>query len=182
MSAVPAGTGAVSQLCFRRWFDVRRLEHDGDSSSLKDILQCRAKNGLLIGDVEEHLATILERIANRESSTHEVELADGRIIRITSRPMDGGGWVTTHEDCTEERRTQRVLERTERFLVTVIENVAEAIAAKDAHDLRYVFVNRAAEKLFNLPRASIIGKTARELFSVDLANMIEQGDKHLLEE
>src|SRR5258707_330640 len=31
----------------------------------------------------------------------------------------------------------------------------EAIAAKDVRSLRYVFVNRAAEKLFDLPRARI---------------------------
>jgi PAS domain S-box-containing protein len=95
--------------------------------------------------------------------------------------MDGGGWVSTHDDCTEERRMQRVLERTERFLVTVVENVAEAIAAKDARSLRYVFVNRAAEKLFELPRASIIGKTAREIFPVEIADMIERGDRHLID-
>jgi PAS domain S-box-containing protein len=150
-------------------------------NSLKDILQCRLENGLLIGDVEKHLAAIVARIAKREPSIHEIELADGRIIRINSRPMDGGGWVSTHDDCTEERRMQRVLERTERFLVTVVENVAEAIAAKDARSLRYVFVNRAAEKLFELPRASIIGKTAREIFSVDIADMIERGDRRLID-
>jgi PAS domain S-box-containing protein len=149
--------------------------------SLRDILECRARLGLLAGDVAEHLAAIVARIEKREPSNHDVELADGRIIRITSRPMDGGGWVSTHEDCTEERRMQRVLERTERFLVTVIENVPEAIAAKDSQSLRYVFVNRAAEKLFKLPRASIMGKTARELFSPDLADMIERGDKRLLD-
>src|SRR5258708_39026256 len=57
----------------------------------------------------------------------------------------------------------------------------EAIAAKDVRSLRYVFVNRAAEKLFDLPRASIMGKTARELFPVTLADMIEQADRRLLE-
>jgi hypothetical protein len=31
------------------------------------------------------------------------------------------------------------------------ENVTQSIAAKDAHDLRYIFVNRAAEKLFGMP-------------------------------
>src|SRR5258708_17166572 len=56
----------------------------------------------------------------------------------------------------------------------------EAIAAKDVRSLRYVFVNRAAEKLFGMPRASIMGKTARELFSPDLADMIEQGDRRVL--
>jgi PAS domain S-box-containing protein len=95
--------------------------------------------------------------------------------------MDGGGWISTHEDCTEEIRMRRVLERTERFLVTVIENVPEAIAAKDMRSLRYIFVNRAAETLFDLPRSTIIGKTARELFSQEIANMIEQGDRGVLE-
>jgi PAS domain S-box-containing protein len=150
-------------------------------NSLKDILRCRVESGLVSGEVEQHMAAITARMASREPSNHEIELTDGRIIRITSRPMDGGGWISTHDDCTEERRMQRVLERTERFLVTVIENVAEAIAAKDARSLRYVFVNRAAEKIFNLPRASIMGKTARELFSPELADMIEQGDRRLLE-
>ena len=74
-----------------------------------------------------------------------------------------------------------MLEQTERFLVTVIENVPEAIAAKDARSLRYVFVNRAAEKLFDRPRSEIMGKTARELFSPDMADMIERGDRRLLE-
>jgi PAS domain S-box-containing protein len=150
--------------------------------SLKEVLDCRAKNGLLKEDVTEHLASIFKLMAKRETSHHEVELADGRFIRINSRPMDGGGWISTHEDFTEERRMQRVLERTERFLVTVIENVPEAIAAKDARSLRYVFVNRAAEKLFDRPRAEIMGKTARELFSEELAEVIEQGDKRLLDE
>jgi PAS domain S-box-containing protein len=150
-------------------------------NSLNDILRCTAENGLFTGDVATYVAEVVARIAKRVPSTHEAELSDGRIIRVNSRPMDGGGWVSTHDDCTSERRTQQMLERTERFLVTVIENVPEAIAAKDARSLRYVFVNRAAEKLFGLPRASIMGKTARELFSLDLADMIEQGDRRLLE-
>jgi PAS domain S-box-containing protein len=149
--------------------------------SLKDILKCRVDNGLFTGDVAKHRAEILARIAKRVPSNHEIELADGRIIRVTSRPMDGGCWISTHDDCTEQRRMQRVLERTERFLVTVIENVPEAIAAKDAGSRRYVFVNRAAEKLFGLPRASIIGKTAREIFPLDIADIVEQGDQRLLD-
>jgi PAS domain S-box-containing protein len=150
-------------------------------NSLKDILRCTADNGLFTGDVTTYIAQVLARIAKNAPSTHEMELSDGRIIRISSRPMNGGGWVSTHVDCTAERRMQRALEQTERFLVTVIENVPEAIAAKDARSLRYVFVNRAAEKLFSLPRAQIIGKTARELFSPDMADMVERGDRRLLD-
>jgi hypothetical protein len=31
------------------------------------------------------------------------------------------------------------------------ENVTQSIVAKDVHDLRYIFVNRAAEQLFGMP-------------------------------
>ncbi|MFC3695011.1 putative bifunctional diguanylate cyclase/phosphodiesterase [Chenggangzhangella methanolivorans] len=34
------------------------------------------------------------------------ELADGRVIAVSHRPMDGGGWVATFEDVTERRRTE----------------------------------------------------------------------------
>jgi PAS domain S-box-containing protein len=68
----------------------------------------------------------------------------------------------------------------ERFLATIIENVAEGIIAKDARNQRYVFVNKAAEKMIGLSRGEIIGKTARELFSPEAAELIERRDQQLL--
>jgi PAS domain S-box-containing protein len=174
-----AANAVVMNDQFRKMY---RLPSDINvGNSLKDILRCTADNGLFTGNVTTYMAQVVARIAKNAPSIHEMELADGRVIRISSGPMDGGGWVSTHVDCTAERRMQRALEQTERFLATVIENVAEAIAAKDARSRRYVFVNRAAEKLFDLPRASIIGKTARELFPPEVAEMIEQGDKRVYE-
>lgn len=34
------------------------------------------------------------------------ELADGRVIAVLHRPMEGGGWVATFEDITERRRNE----------------------------------------------------------------------------
>lgn len=36
-----------------------------------------------------------------------VDLPDGRTIAISSEPMAGGGWVTTHQDITERRRVEK---------------------------------------------------------------------------
>jgi diguanylate cyclase (GGDEF)-like protein len=36
----------------------------------------------------------------------DIELMDGRIIKILHRPCADGGWVATHEDVTEQRRNQ----------------------------------------------------------------------------
>ena len=149
-------------------------------STLEQILQHRVKSGLFSGDVAKYLAAVLDRIARREPGANEITLNDGRIIKIYERPMDGGGWVSVQEDVTEQRQRERILERMERFLATIIENVAEGIIAKDARNQRYVFVNKAAEKMIGLSRGEIIGKTARELFSPEAAELIERRDQQLL--
>jgi PAS domain S-box-containing protein len=149
-------------------------------SLLEEILQHRVESGLFTGNATAYLAAIVARIAKRQPSSDEITLSDGRVISIQERPMDGGGWVAMHEDVTEQRRSRRILERTEQFLVTIIENIPEGIIAKDARNLRYVFVNRAAEKMIGMSRAEIVGKTARELFVGETADLIERRDRQLL--
>jgi PAS domain S-box-containing protein len=150
--------------------------------SLEDILIHRTKIGSISGNIKARLAAILARIAKREPSVHEVESDDGRVFRISEQPIAGGGWIATHEDFTEQRRAARILERTEQFLATIIENIPEGIVAKDARNLRYVFVNRAAEKMIGMSRAEIMGKTARELFPAAAADLIERRDRQLLKQ
>jgi PAS domain S-box-containing protein len=152
----------------------------GPDSTLRDLLAYRAENGMFQGDVDKFMASILERVAKGEPTVTEVVVPDGRLIRISEQPMAGGGWVSTHEDFTEQRRAERILERTERFLAMVLETIPQAIVAKDARNLRYSFVNRAAEKLLGLPRAQIIGKSVHELFPVETADKIERQDREVL--
>ncbi|MCA1523809.1 MULTISPECIES: PAS-domain containing protein [Bradyrhizobium] len=163
---------------YRRIYNLPETIQTG--SSLEEILQHRVESGLFSGDVTKYVAAVLDRIAKRQPTSYEIALNDGRIIKIYERPMDGGGWVSVQEDVTEQRHRERILERMERFLATIIENVAEGIIAKDARNLRYVFVNKAAEKMIGMSRGEIIGKTARELFSVEAAELIERRDQQLL--
>lgn len=163
---------------YRRIYNLPETIQAG--STLEEILQHRVKSGLFSGDVAKYVAAVRERIARREPTAYEISLNDGRIIKIYERPMDGGGWVSVQEDVTEQRQRERMLERMERFLATIIENVTEGIIAKDARNQRYVFVNKAAEKMIGMSRGEIIGKTARELFSAEAAELIERRDRQLL--
>ena len=149
-------------------------------SSLEQVLKCRVSSGLFSGSISKYLAQIVARIATRQPTVSEIELNDGRVVRISEQPMAGGGWLSIHDDFTDQRHARRILERTEILLVTVIENIPEAIVAKDAHNLRYIFFNRAAERLFGVPRAEMIGKTARELFPAESAAIIERHDRELI--
>jgi PAS domain S-box-containing protein len=163
---------------YRRIYNLPETIQAG--STLEEILQHRVTSGLFSGDVAKYVAAVLERIAKREPTAYEISLNDGRTIKIYERPMDGGGWVSVQEDVTEQRQHERILERMERFLATIIENVTEGIIAKDARNQRYVFVNKAAERMIGMSRGEIIGKTARELFSAEAAELIERRDQQLL--
>ena len=72
----------------------------------------------------------------REATSTTMELPDGRIIAVISQPTpDGDGWVVTHEDITERRRTEMERDRSQAFANIVIENVPSTIVVKDARTL-----------------------------------------------
>src|SRR6476619_5282090 len=53
----------------------------------------------------EHVAAATA-IHAREASAFTQELMDGRIVAVSQRPMQDGGWVAVHEDITERRRAE----------------------------------------------------------------------------
>jgi len=42
-----------------------------------------------------------------EISSRVKELADGRLVRIVRRPMEGNGWIAIHEDITERQKIEK---------------------------------------------------------------------------
>jgi diguanylate cyclase (GGDEF)-like protein/PAS domain S-box-containing protein len=138
---------------------------------------CFDSSGNLTGhpDIVAFLNSELER------RTMTFDLPDGRTISITTHKMPDGGWISTHTDITELTQAARELHRTKRFLDTVVENVPVALFVKNAHDHRYVIINRAGEELLGLPREKMIGKTAFEVFSEEHAKAITARDNKVLE-
>ncbi|MGC2779358.1 MAG: PAS-domain containing protein [Bradyrhizobium sp.] len=149
---------------------------------MRELLAHRAKLGLLREKPADYLAALRQRMKDGRPANSEVELADGRTIRVCERPMETGGWIATHEDFTAQRRNERILARAEYFLAALLENIPQAVVAKDAQSLCYVFVNRATEVLFGLPRSEIIGRAARDLFPGPTGALIESFDRELLAE
>jgi hypothetical protein len=80
--------------------------------------------------------------AIREGQTirQVTEIGDGRTIAEINQPMEGGGWVATHEDITERRKAELERDRAKAFLDTVIENVPVTLVVRDARDCRFVLV------------------------------------------
>ncbi|MDE5452439.1 HAMP domain-containing protein [Bradyrhizobium sp. CSA112] len=56
------------------------------SSSLEDILKHRVDSGLFEGDIKQYLAAIVDRIAKRQPTSYEINLSDGRVIKVYEPP------------------------------------------------------------------------------------------------
>jgi methyl-accepting chemotaxis protein len=75
--------------------------------SLRALITHRKETGHFKGDVEQYCGDILESVAKGKTFTWTVEANDGRLVNVLNRPMQGGGWVATHEDVTEQRKLEK---------------------------------------------------------------------------
>ena len=77
---------------------------------LREILELRVAAGAYHGDPTSYLVN--RNAAGRKTEFFEgnqeyvQELANGRVVQMVTRLMNEGGWVSTHEDITEKRRTE----------------------------------------------------------------------------
>ena len=149
--------------------------------SLRAMLDHRIATGTFSGDPDLYVIDLRAQLARGQTVRAVVEVADGRVIAIVNSPMQGGGWVATHEDITERRRAEKERDRNQAFLDLVVENVPAAIFVKDVRDLSYVLVNRAAEESFGLSSDQMIGKTAYDLLPGPFADSITARDRQVVQ-
>jgi diguanylate cyclase (GGDEF)-like protein/PAS domain S-box-containing protein len=138
------------------------------------LLQLRRERGLLDLSVDDFYA----RARTEEGLV--TELPDGRSVVVKRFALPGGGWVATHEDCTDQRQLSRKLASTTQFLESVLDNVPVCVAAKNIEDGRYIFANRAFERFSRFSRDRIVGKRADEIFLPETAATIAAADKAAL--
>jgi diguanylate cyclase (GGDEF)-like protein len=74
--------------------------------TLDEMLEARRVAGTTYRDVGPFSAKLQAAITSRSPDGQIAELADGRIVNVSYRPIDNGGWVVTHEDITERRQSE----------------------------------------------------------------------------
>ena len=96
-------------LCNRRYAEIYELSPDQVTlgTTLLEIIRHRVGNKLLSDMSPE---AIVDAMLRKRNDTHFGEfysqLSDGRCIAITVQPMTDGGTVSTHQDITEQRRSE----------------------------------------------------------------------------
>ncbi|NJO23830.1 MAG: EAL domain-containing protein, partial [Sphingomonadales bacterium] len=76
-------------------------------TTLKQILDHRIAKGYLAGrTADDLLKSMLGRTSPKRPGHYTSALHDGRYITVSVQPMADGGTVTTHQDITEQRRSE----------------------------------------------------------------------------
>ncbi|WP_027574138.1 EAL domain-containing protein [Bradyrhizobium sp. WSM1743] len=99
-------------VCNERYARLYRLPPDllRTGTPHTDIIRHRIVKGILKGDssagAADQFISKLAALPFDAVSSRIDEFADGRLICVTQQPMAGGGWVATHLDVTEQRRSE----------------------------------------------------------------------------
>ena len=76
-------------------------------TTLEDILAYRYQHGIHpVEGKEEYHRRRFELVDRGKDAVDTVELQDGRVLSILHHPMEDGGWVSTHQDITEQRNNE----------------------------------------------------------------------------
>ncbi len=93
----------------QRYVDMYNLSADivRPGCTLRQLIDHRIQTGILVcSDPAAYCRRIMEGIGKGQSTPHYVQANDGRIVLAKNEPLPGGGWVSTHEDVTEQRRAE----------------------------------------------------------------------------
>jgi methyl-accepting chemotaxis protein len=92
----------------RRFLEMYQLSPDEvkPGITLRELIECRKKAGLLVENIETYVQRIIDNINADGGTPHVVPAANGRLVLAKNVLLPGGGWVSTHEDVTEQRRAE----------------------------------------------------------------------------
>ena len=143
----------------RTYIEMYRLspEQAKPGCTMRELLEQRAANGTLAGDIDDY-------IENMTVKGHGVDMIfdtpDGRSIRVLNKPMGDGGWVSVHEDITQQRKAEaeiREYAQREQLFIAAVESSNDAIVTKSLDGVITGW-NAAAERLFGYTSQEAIGK------------------------
>jgi diguanylate cyclase (GGDEF)-like protein/PAS domain S-box-containing protein len=158
--------------CNDRYLELYRLlrEEVRPRMPFSDLLEMRKQRGTFEGDPH----AVWRQGEAPDHAMHS--LVDGRQIKISRRWLPGGGFVSIHEDFSEQRELSRQLATTKSFLESVIDNIPVCVAVKNIDDGKYILANRAFEQFSRFPREKIVGYDADEIFTPQSARAVKQAD------
>jgi PAS domain-containing protein len=76
----------------------------GSRPILSELLEQRLRIGKFKGDPKARMDALVAQMREGKVNKEVREIGDGRVYSIANWPAPGGGWVSTHDDITEQRQ------------------------------------------------------------------------------
>jgi diguanylate cyclase (GGDEF)-like protein len=95
-------------VCNQRYIEMYGLSPDivRPGCSFRDLILHRQSVGTFTGDVDEYRLALLHDLGQGKVTELMFHTPDGRAVRIVNKPLSDGGWLATHDDVTERRRSE----------------------------------------------------------------------------
>ncbi len=96
-------------VCNAQYYRMYDLTPDDvrPGATLSEVLAKRVAMGTFARDPQEYRKEFLTAVGLGRTMVHEVKSKGGHILLVTNHPMNGGGWIGTHEDITERRQAEQ---------------------------------------------------------------------------
>ena len=170
-------------VCNKQYADLYGLrdEQVKPGTTLREILDYRVASGTAPDDHERYVEDRIKEVTDNKPYQVTNRLKDGRFISVVHRPMEGGGWVATHEDISAQKRNEQDLDETKTFLDSIIANIPVAVVVKDVKSHKFVLVNRAFEETVGQSSSELAGKTVFDIYRAGDAELMDNADRHAIE-
>jgi diguanylate cyclase (GGDEF)-like protein len=117
---------------------------------LREILDLRISAGSVPDMSPAEYLEWREGVASAQKASDTIlEMRNGRIIHIHHEPLPDSGWVATHDDITEQRRSENELRRRNLHFDAAIANMSQGLCMFDASE-RMIVCNLKYPSTFGL--------------------------------
>lgn len=111
----------------------------------------------------------------QDNSTFDAEIALSQIN------LNGNVSIIANvRDISDRKLAEAELQRTQKFMESVLQTIPVGVVAKSASDLRFVLWNPAAEHLFGFCATEVIGKNDFDFFPPEQAQTFTSKDREVL--
>lgn len=156
-------------VCNKQYAELYGLndEQTKPGKTVREILQHRIARGTVPDDHENYIDDRMRRIEANKPYQFTSRLTDGRYVSVISRPLEGGGWVATHEDVTEVKHHE------ESFQLLFTANPVPMWVI-DWDSLHFIAINDAAVTHYGYSREQFMSMTVLDLRPVEDRRHFEQ--------
>ena len=156
------------------WWNAGRkvLKKDSSSSQTKKQLK-EAIAGAASGESINYKVDIF----TAKNTTKTIDFSLQSVTNEKGKPIL---LVAQGRDITDRDRAEAALEESKRMLQAILDNSTATICVKDLRG-RYLLINKQYEALFQVSQEEIKGKTDDDIFSSEVAKILQQNDRKVLE-